>query len=271
MSLTIGVRIDDNEKFGTFRNGSATASWRVIPALRLHASLGTAFKEPTFFENFATGFTRGDPDLEPEQARSREAGAEYVAFSGRLVVGVSWFDQRFRNLIQYTFTTPTPDAPNYYNIGAARARGLELSASMQIRALTAAASYTHTSTRVTDGGFGEDMAFQRDRRLLRRPAHQAAVNTSLRLTTAATALLGARYTGEREDLDFTDPAQFNGIRTTLGEYTVVDAGIVYRVARGNVDISAGVRNVFDREYQEIYNFPTQGRVVYLGIRAGVGL
>jgi vitamin B12 transporter len=274
LSLTIGGRIDDNEKFGTFHTGRAAASWRVIPALRLHASIGTAFKEPTFFENFATGFTRGDPDLEPEQARSSEAGAEYVAFHGDLVVGASWFDQRFRNLIQYTFNTPTPEAPNYYNVGAARARGLELSASARTGTLTAAASYTYTSTRVTDDGFGEDMTFQDGRRLLRRPTHQASVNGSLRLTTAATALLGARYTGSRADLDFTDPAQFNGIRTTLGEYTVVDAGLVYGIVRGDgptVDISAGVRNVFDREYQEIYNFPTPGRVLYLGFRAGVGL
>ncbi|HUF51165.1 MAG TPA: TonB-dependent receptor, partial [Longimicrobiales bacterium] len=227
-----------------------------------------------FFENFATGFTRGDPDLEPEQARSSEVGAEYVVLRGDLVVGASWFDQRFRNLIQYTFNTPTPEDPNYYNVGAARARGLELSASARTGSLTAAASYTYTSTRVTDDGFGEDMTFQDGRRLLRRPTHQASVNASLRLTSAATALLGARYTGSRDDLDFTDPAQFNGIRTTLGEYTVVDAGLVYGIVRGDgptVDISAGVRNVVDREYQEIYNFPTPGRVLYLGFRAGVGL
>lgn len=274
VSLTIGGRIDDNEKFGTFRTGRAAASWRVIPALRLHASIGTAFKEPTFFENFATGFSRGDPDLEPEQARSTEAGAEYVAFRGGLVLGASWFDQRFRNLIQYTFNTPTPEDPNYYNVGAARARGLELSAAVRIRTLTASASYTHTSTRVTDDGFGEDMTFQDGRRLLRRPAHQANVNASLRLTSAITALLNTHYTGDRDDLDFTDPAQFNGIRTTLDEYAVVDAGVVYSIVRGSgptVDISAGVRNVFDREYQEIYNFPTPGRVLYLGFRAGVGL
>jgi outer membrane cobalamin receptor len=145
---------------------------------------------------------------------------------------------------------------------------------VRIRTLTASASYTHTSTRVTDDGFGEDMTFQDGRRLLRRPAHQASVNASLRLTSAMTALLDARYTGDRDDLDFTDPAQFNGIRTTLDGYAVVDAGVVYGIVRGNgptVDISAGVRNVLDREYQEIYNFPTPGRVLYLGFRAGVGL
>ena len=46
----------------------------IATTLRLHASLGTAFKEPTFYENFATAYSRGNPDLEPEQANSRDAG-----------------------------------------------------------------------------------------------------------------------------------------------------------------------------------------------------
>lgn len=274
VALTLGARIDDNEKFGTFRTGRAALSWRPLAALRLHASLGTAFKEPTFYENFATAYSRGNPDLEPEQARSRDAGAEYVAFGGGLVIGATWFDQKFRNLIQYTFNTPTPEDPNYYNVGAARARGVELSATAALRALTATLSYTHTATRVTDDGFGEDRAFQEGGRLLRRPAHQAALSASMNMSSAVTALVNARYVGEREDLDFTDPAEWSGIRTTLDAYSVVDAGVVYALPRGAgtaLELSGGVRNIFDAEYEEIYNFPTAGRVVYLGIRAGLGL
>jgi vitamin B12 transporter len=273
VSITLGGRIDDNDEFGTFPTGRAAVSWRPLSALRLHASVGTAFKEPTFFETFATGFTRGNPDLEPEQARSRDAGAEYAVFGGALVLGATWFDQRYRNLIQYTFSPPTAGDPNYFNIGAARARGIELSASAGTSAVTASASYSHTVTRVMDDGFGEDMAFQDGRRLLRRPEHRATIDATLKLTSAATALLAARYVGERDDLDFTDPAEWSGIRTSLGEYAVVDAGIVYGIVRGGprIDLSGGVRNLFDRAYQEIYNFPTPGRVFYIGMRAGVGL
>jgi vitamin B12 transporter len=274
LSITIGGRVDDNEEFGTFRTGRAAVNWRPIPALRFHSSIGTAFKEPTFFENFATGFSRGNPDLEPEQARSRDVGAEYASLDGRLVIAATWFDQRFHNLIQYTFDTPTPEDPNFFNIGAARARGLELGMTAATRTVTARASYTHTATRVTDDGFGEDMSFREGRTLLRRPEHQAAVNTSVTLTSAATLLLDVRYTGERDDLDFTDPAEFSGIRTTLDDHTVIDAGLVYEFLKGTrpgVTLSAGIRNLLDREYQEIYNFPTAGRQIYLGVRAGVGL
>src|SRR5690606_6167588 len=103
LSLTLGGRIDDNDAFGTFSTGRAALSWLPAHGLRVHAAFGTAFKEPTFFENFATGFARGNPDLEPEHARSGEAGVEVTALKGLLSLGATWFDQRFRNLIQYTF------------------------------------------------------------------------------------------------------------------------------------------------------------------------
>ncbi|HSJ30198.1 MAG TPA: TonB-dependent receptor [Longimicrobiales bacterium] len=274
LSLTLGARIDDNEKFGTFRTGRAALSWRIATTLRVHASLGTAFKEPTFYENFATAYSRGNPDLEPEQANSHDAGVEYVVLDGRLTLGATWFEQRFRNLIQYTFNTPSPDDPNYFNVGAARARGVEASAAAVLGALNVSASYTHTATRVTDDGFGEDLAFQEDRRMLRRPEHQASLSASVRMTPALTALFDARHVGERDDLDFSDPEQWSGVRTSLEAYTVLDAGVTYALARSSgpsLDLSAGIRNLFDREYQEIRGFPTPGRVFHLGIRAGTGL
>jgi outer membrane cobalamin receptor len=54
---------------------------------------------------------------------------------------------------------------------------------------------------------------------------------------------------------------------------VLDAVVTYGLARGarSVDLSAGVRNLLDRRYQEIYNFPTAGRVFHIGVRAATTL
>ena len=269
VSITLGGRVDDNDAFGTFVTGRAAVSWRPVPSTRVHGSYGTAFKEPTFFENFATGFARGNPDLEPEHARSWEAGAE-LALGGSAVLGATYFEQRFRNLIQFTFNTPTPDDPNYFNVGAARAHGAELTAAVGFGPVSASASYTLTRTRVSDDGFGEDPAFQEGRPLLRRPEHQASIAGSVALAESLSGRIQARWVGEREDLDFTDPAQFNGIRTTLEDYTVVDVTFDVRMPHA-IELTVGVRNLFDADYQEIFNFPTPGRVLHAGIRARLGL
>jgi vitamin B12 transporter len=272
IAVTVGGRVDDSETFGTFHTGRAALSVQPTKSSRVHIAAGTAFKEPTFFENFATGFTRGNAALQPEQSRSVEAGVEQSFGSGALTLSGTAFQQRFRNLIQYT-AAPAPDEPNYHNVGAARARGAEVGLVTSHAATTMSVSYTYTSTRVTDAGLGEDVAFRAGSRLLRRPEHTGVIDITARITPDARALIGARFVGQREDLDFTDPAEWAGIRTTLAGYTVVDAGVVWTLRLGGsaVDLNAGVRNVLDADYHEIYNFPTAGRVVHVGIRAGVAL
>lgn len=272
-SLTLGGRLDENSAFGSFLTGRAAMSWAAAANTRLHAAAGTAFKEPTFFENYAVGFTRGNPDLEPEESRSFEAGVQQTLADGVLTVGVTGFNQRFRNLIQYTSAPATPTTPHYSNVGSATARGLELDATAHAgERITLRGHYTLTRTNVADEGFGTDVAFQQDQPLLRRPEHQAMLSASIRATDAARALLDVRYVGEREDLDFTDPAQWSGIRTTLDSYTVVDAAAEFDLLRrsaAGLTASLRVRNLFDTDYTEIYNFPRPGRVLEIGLRTSV--
>jgi vitamin B12 transporter len=272
VAVTLGARLDENSAFGAFRTGRAAASWAPIDGARLHVAAGTAFKEPTFFENYAVGFTRGNPDLEPEQSVSREAGAQYALLQGRLTFGATWFDQRFSNLIQYT-ATPAAGAPNYSNVGDATARGLEVELTgTPAPHLSLQAQYTLTRTRVTDAGYGSDMAFRQDKRLLRRPEHQASAGAAFRVADAVRARADLRYVGERDDLDFTDPAEWNGIPTALAAYTTVDSGVEIDLLRrrpAGLTASLRVRNLFDADYVEIYNFPRPGRVFELGVRTAL--
>jgi vitamin B12 transporter len=273
VSVTAGARVDDNSAFGTFHTARVAVNWAPLSAARLHVAAGTAFKEPTFFENYATGFTRGNPELRPEQSRSWEAGAEYALYQGRATIGATWFDQRFRDLIQYTAAPASATAPNYSNIGSATARGLEVTAALHATdALRLDTHYTLTRTIVHDAGFGTDAAFQQDQRLLRRPEHLVVLGVNWLLAPTVRALLDVRYVGDRDDLDFTDPAQWSGVRTTLEAYTTVDAGVLVDVLpRTGMTLSLRVRNAFDTDYVEIYNFPRPGRVLELGVRTRVPL
>src|SRR5213596_3595862 len=119
-AVTLGSRLDDNSQFGTHATYRAGAVYRLDQA-RLRASVGTGYKEPTFFENFARGIATGNPHLKPERSLSWEVGVE------RGAVAVTYFNQRFRDLIEYSSTPVGPDSVNYFNVGAAIADGVELS------------------------------------------------------------------------------------------------------------------------------------------------
>jgi vitamin B12 transporter len=70
VTLTAGARAEDNDRFGRFLTWRAGANIRVGRSSVVRAAVGTAFKEPTFFENYAEGFTLGNAALDPEQSRS---------------------------------------------------------------------------------------------------------------------------------------------------------------------------------------------------------
>lgn len=173
LTYTAGGRIDANEKFGTFGTWRVAGAVALPHSLRLRAAGGTAFKEPSFIEVFPTAFARGNADLRPERSASWEAGLE--ATDQGLTFGATYFDQRFRDMIQYRGQPATSTDPNYFNIARAVARGVELEArTPDSRPTVLAASYTRLSTRVIDAGFqtGATDNFVRGEPLLRRPRNR---------------------------------------------------------------------------------------------------
>ena len=268
--VTGGGRVDDDEAFGTH------ATWRTgirlgLPrGFALRAAAGTGFKAPTFAENFANSpFEVGNRDLDPERSRSWEVGIEHDLADGRLHTAVSWYDQRFRNLIQYV--AAAPGEPTYQNLGAALARGIEASTTARLtRALSLGGSWSWLETRVTDAGASGSPGFSEGDRLLRRPAN------TLRFWGSATPVarlhLGADllYTGSRDDVDF---GTFPSARVTLPAYTSVNASLNLTVLGGvsrtpEVTLTARGENLFDTEYTVIAGFPGRGRTVMVGARVG---
>ena len=109
------------------------------------------------------------------------------------MIGIAYFDQQFRDMIQYTFAPPNPEDPNYFNIAAADARGLELEAiATSSIGLTLRAGYTYLHTEVTDAGFdeGAGASFVEGERLLRRPTHAFSLFVGQEIASRAHVLKG---------------------------------------------------------------------------------
>jgi vitamin B12 transporter len=251
VSLTAGGRLDHNQQFGDHVTGRAGIAWRPAAGTRLRASAGTGFKEPSFFENFATGFARGNPALRPERSTSWEVGTEQSLFRDRVTLEATWFDQRFRDFIQYSPAPVGADSVNYVNIGDATAWGLELRMrAAPGRGVVLEAEYTYLRSR--DQGTG--------RRLQRRPTNAGSVQLSRSFAAWGSVALAARYTGRREDQDF---ALFPAAAVTLPAQTVVDASGAFRLLLG-VEITARVENLLDARYEEVTHFPAPRRTLLVG-------
>jgi vitamin B12 transporter len=267
--VTAGFRHDDNERFGKFDTYRVGASWSPLHGSRFRASVGTAFREPTFLENYSTGFVVGNRALRPERTRSWEAGFRQSLADDRIEIGVTHFDQRFRDMIDYTGSTMACGA-SYCNVALATAKGRELEARYNpLRALSLDANLTHLETKVLTPGFDTSSSglYRRGESLIRRPT------TSWTLGGAYTSSMGSVdvhviRAGERTDRDF---RPFPFVAVVDSAYTRTDIGATLGLARlsprlATTEITLHAENLFDAKYQSVFNFLSPRRTLLIGAR-----
>jgi vitamin B12 transporter len=130
----------------TYRLGAA---WSPLDRrIRLHGAYGTAFRAPSLDEQFGVydfgGSTFvGNPDLQPQQSRSWEAGLDLKPGHG-LLLGSTYFDSTYRRRIVSVFD-PTFTNGTLVNEGSAsRIHGLENEVSWDEPAMPVAVHGTYT-------------------------------------------------------------------------------------------------------------------------------
>ncbi len=272
-SYTLGARLDDNETFGTFFTYRAGTGLRLSSMTTLRAAIGTAFKSPIFYEITGAGFAQPNADIAPERSRSWDAGIEHaLVLGGREIrLGATWFDQRFRDMIQYVPVADDPFALGQYrNVAGARAWGAELEGrALATDRLTIGASATLLRTRALESVEGGELAFQRGQPLIRRPRVAGSAVATYRMRGTGSVGVSIAHTGRRDDVDFT-----TGTRVDLPSYTLVGASIALPVpgigARHAVTLRASAENLLDAEYAAIAGFPGPGRTVLVGASAVLG-
>ena len=271
LAVNLNARVDNNSAFGTFFTYRAGASYRVGSETRVRASVGRAFKAPTFCEQFCDApFVVGDSTLRPERSTSWEAGIEQGLARGKALVWATYFDQRFRDMVVYDGGV-APGAPTYRNGAAARARGVETGIrTFWGRGVSATASYTYLLTKATDDGGLPSSSFAAGARLIRRPAHSASLAVRARLFNRASLGGSVSYVGRRDDVDFN---QFPSARVELPAYTLVDLAaevelLAPRYGRPGLSGVVRVENLFDEDYDQVVGFPGRPRGVFGGAKLG---
>lgn len=240
VTIDLGARFDDSDVYGSRTTPRAGLVWTLGDATRLRASYGEGFRAPSLGELFFQ--FSGNAELEPEESRSYELGAEVELGNWQLeLVG---FDNRLTNLIDFDFSTFTN-----VNIGRARSRGLETTVSFEAPRLRGRASVTLLDTEDEATGLA----------LLRRPDRKASlVVTRLQKRFAWTAT--ALYVSDRDDVD---PESF--ARAINPGFARLDLAGEWR-GRERFKPHARLENVFDESYQDALGFPAPPRSLIVGFQ-----
>jgi vitamin B12 transporter len=271
LTLSAGARAEANTTFGT----------RVVPRAgvvyalhygkgfwgdtRARFSYGQGFKEPALEQSFGSDpCFPGNSTLRPERSQTYDTGIDQSLADQRLRLSATYFNNRFRDIVSFTFDPSTAPACPFgtgtsFNTDLARARGVNLSGELRLRRwLSVNGNYSHDDSRVLKSPNAFDPVQMPGNHLLRRPVNLGSLilNTAYRHWNLN---LTGYFTGIRTDSDFLGL----GITHNPG-YARFDLATSYLIASG-VSFTARVTNLFDKQYQDAVGFPALGRDVRVGI------
>ena len=256
--LSLGARMDDVEKADRFVTWRATGAYRITEwGTKLRASAGTGAKAPALDQMFNPSY--GNPDLKNEHSLGFDAGIDQSLFGGRANLSLTAFQNRYRDLIQYTSAgcLPTQFFGCYFNVGRAETKGVEAAGDAVLveGLLSARASYTFMTSQDKDTGLS----------LIRRPQHSGVVSLKWTPFEGLSIEPSLRLVGARFDRT-SDPVTFAPLRVRLAPYARLDVRADYQVHK-NLNLYIRAENITGARYEEVRNYGTTGRAVYAGARA----
>ncbi|MEK6766530.1 MAG: TonB-dependent receptor [Planctomycetota bacterium] len=249
-----GVRIDDSGTFGKDVNPKFSIAYLLKETdTKFKVNYGKGFRGPTLNQLFFPNF--GDPTLKPEESESYDVGFEQYLLEDKVSFGVTYFNNRFSNLIQAVDTGGFVFRAQ--NLGFVRTEGIEAEAVIKpFEGLTVRGTFTKTNTR--DGAKKE---------LIRQPRKQGSVNINYRFLDKFNINVDDTIVGNSRDGTngggITPPGRPT-IRTNTGVHKL-DATLSYDYSE-HLQFYTRAENLLDIQYDEILGFRSAGARFFFGIK-----
>ncbi|WP_368559760.1 TonB-dependent receptor plug domain-containing protein [Acinetobacter indicus] len=122
ISTQAGIRVEDNQQFGTHTIGQLAGRYKLSPASSIYANVGTAFRAPIVGQIISEpAWWGGNPDLEPEESVSYEIGFDHL-----LVPSVTLYGSAFQTKVDNIMVSGALTNWVFENMGSATFNGAEL-------------------------------------------------------------------------------------------------------------------------------------------------
>ncbi|MBE4892256.1 TonB-dependent vitamin B12 receptor BtuB [Enterobacter asburiae] len=233
-TLEGAVRSDDNSQFGRHGTWQSSAAWEFVEGYRFVASYGTAYKAPNLGQLY--GFY-GNDHLDPEESKQWEG-----AFEG-LTAGVSWRVSGYRNDVDNLIDFDN-NLQQYYNVGKARIKGVEATASFDTGPLTHTVGYDYVDAR---NAATNELLDRRAKQQVKYQLDTQIYDFDWSLTY--------HYLGTRYDTDF---GAYPSEKVKMGGVSLWDVAVSYPVT-SHLTVRGKIANLFDKDYETVYGYQTAGR------------
>jgi vitamin B12 transporter len=248
------VRVDDNNTYGNDVNPKFSISYHLKETnTKFKANYGKGFRGPTLNELFFPNF--GNPTLDPEESESHDVGIEQYLFEDKLFFGVTYFKNRYSNLIQAVDTGGFVFRAR--NIGMVRTEGVEAEIIIKpFKGLTMRGTFTRLHTRD-----------ELKKELIRQPSKQGSVTINYNFLDKFNLNIDDTIVGSsREGRDGGGIAPPNRpvIRTNDGYYKL-DVAFTYDYSK-HFQVYSRIENITNQNFDEILGFRAPGARFFFGAK-----
>ena len=259
LNTQVGVRVEDNEKFGTHTVGQAAARYYILPSTSIYANVGTAFRAPALSELYYNSayndngyiyYTYGNQNLKPEESISYELGLDHQ-FTDNLSGSLSLYKTNVKNLISTISSYGSSSGiTTYENINKANFKGGEFGLKWKQDDLFVSSQYAYVKTENKSNGL--EIAY--------RPKETLTLTTGLenRVYGVSASLVARSHSNASNSA--------NAIK--VPGYATIDLNAYWNVTQ-NAKLFTNIQNVGDVQYKTVYNYGSWyingGRLATVGV------
>lgn len=243
--------------FSSF-NPEAGVFYELDEASAVHATVARKSRFPSMKERYTYRMGQGipNPGLDAETATHYEIG--YVGrIRPTLSLNASVYLARINSTIQSVFISPTSNVAQFQNIGTSENRGVDLgldwTVTEQVR-LRASYGYIRQKTFTILPRNTEPV------KVTDSPPHSGTLHAELRPLKWLSIVPGIECSSWRYSV-----ADGRGTSRKVGGFTVANLLVGVQLPR-NIALSAGVENLFDKNYVLQENYPEAGRTWFARTR-----
>lgn len=258
-NLESGIRINQHSRFGNNMTYTINPSYIVANTFKMAFNLSSAFTAPTLYQLY-DGYS-GNRKLNPETSTSAELSLQYIG-SERFNARLTGFNRIIRNGIDYDYVNN-----RYFNNAIQKTNGIELETGYSEKKWNIKLNYTFLKGEVTTTNFvynattwsymaKGDTTYAH---LFRVP--QSSLNATLgyQFNSRFFLSISQRFAGKRFE------PIYGGKPKELAKFNTTDLFGQHAIGK-HFSIYAGLKNIFNVQYQEVMGYTARGRNVVVGVR-----
>lgn len=233
------------DRSDTVASPRAAARYHLTNRVDVWGDVGWGFRAPTLnelYRQFRVGqvLTLANNELGPERLVGGEAGVSFAP-SKNATLRATWYDNRITDPVSNVTISQVGTAVTQQrqNLGKTHVRGIQTDLEYRLGAdWRIAGAYVYGRATVTENPSNPTLI---GKWLPQVPEHRGSVRLAYSNPKLLTAAIGAQFVGAQFDDDQNTPSR------QLPKYALVDI-LASRAVSRNLELFAGVQNLFDEEY-----------------------